>query len=390
MKRQMITVMVGLLFAVTPAQSPRALEPDRSVPQPPQAQAVPIALLVDIGSGQVLFQREADRRFMPASITKVMTTFVAFELIEQERLHPETVLQVSERTAQDWRRIGSTMFLDTGDRVTVDDLLHGITTVSANDGSAALAEGAGRSVASWVALMNGAAVKLGMHDSHFGTPNGWTDGGQTYVTARDLATLGTAMITRHPSKFRHFYGKREFTYNGITQSNHDPITGRVAGADGIKTGFTNDAGYGFLGTAQRGGRRLMMVVAGVDSARARDQAAVSFMEWGFASFGGRRLFPTGHIVGSARVQDGNAADVGLRLGGPLNLSVPQSSQANVRLRVVYDGPIQAPFTTRDAVADLEVSIDGMPPYLLPLYPDRAVGRANPAWRVLNGLAGMFR
>lgn len=391
MRRFHALTCAAMIAATGPGAHARPSPADGvAVSQPPSAYDVPIALLVDMGSGQVLFEREADRRFMPASITKVMSTFVAFELLENKRLHTERVFQVSPAVARDWRRVGSTMFLDVGQRVTVDDLLHGITTVSANDGAAVLAEGAAGSLPQWVALMNRTAAKLGMYDSHFGTPNGWTDSGATYVTARDLVTLGGAMIARHPSKFRHFYGKRAFTYGGITQTNHDPITGHVPGADGIKTGFTNDAGYGFLGTAQRNNRRLLMVVAGIDTARKRNEAAIALMEWGFASFNGQRVLPAGHVVGMARVQDGNASAVGLRLGGPLNLSVPQARPANVRLQVRYDGPIKAPFSTGDRVADLEVLVDGMQPYHLPLYADRDVARANPARRVVNAIAGIFR
>ena len=238
---------VALLFAG------QANAQDRENAGPPNANDAPIAFLLDLTSGQVLFAREEDRRFMPASITKVMTTFLAFEWMEEGKILPQQVVTVRPELWREWRGVGSTMFLASGARVTMDDLVHGVTTVSANDGAAVLAEGAAGSVDAWVAAMNAKASEIGMRDSHFGTPNGWMDDGRTFVTARDLSTLAAALIRKHPTKYRHFVGQTEFTYNEITQPNHDPISGKVPGADGIKTGFTNQAGYGFLGSAQRNG-----------------------------------------------------------------------------------------------------------------------------------------
>ncbi|MFT6609212.1 MAG: D-alanyl-D-alanine carboxypeptidase (penicillin-binding protein 5/6), partial [Qipengyuania sp.] len=220
----------------------------------PPAENAPIAYLLDASSGQILYARDIDRRFMPASITKVMTTFLAFEWMEEGRLFPQQVYGVRPDTFRKWHRKGSTMFLPADARVTVDDLLHGVTTVSANDGAVVLAEGAAGSVEDWVAAMNAKARDIGMADSHFGNPNGWMDDGKTFVTARDLGTLAQTMVTRHPTKYRHFVGAKGLKYNGIEQRNHDPIIGVVPGADGIKTGYTNQAGFGFLGSAQRDGR----------------------------------------------------------------------------------------------------------------------------------------
>lgn len=159
---------------------------------------VPIAMLVDMASGQTLYARNPDRRFVPASITKVMTAYTAFELMKQGKLAPGTRFTFSEAAADEWYRTGSTMFLDRGSETAVTDLLMGITTVSANDGSIVLAEGAAGSVDNWLDLMNAHADALGMHQSHFGTPNGWPDEGRTFTTARDLVTLAKALITEHP------------------------------------------------------------------------------------------------------------------------------------------------------------------------------------------------
>ena len=197
------------------------------IPEVPNAEDAPIALLVDVSSGQTLFAREEDRRFMPASMTKVMTTFLAFERMGQGKLFAQQVTAMRPETFKLWHGVGSTMYLAENAPVTIDALLHGVTTVSANDGAVVLGEAALGSVKAWVAEMNRTARAIGMRDSHYGTPNGWMDEGHTWVTARDLATLESAMIIRHPALYHHYVGARGFLYNGIVQRNHDPISGVV-------------------------------------------------------------------------------------------------------------------------------------------------------------------
>ena len=245
---------------------------DPELPAIPSAAEAPVAMLVDLTNGQVLHARNPDRRFMPASVTKVMTLYLAFELIEAGKLDPAQVFSMSPAIAEDWHRTGSTMFLEAGEQVRVDDLLLGIANVSANDGAAVLAEGQAGSLAAWTAEMNRTARALGMAGSHFGTPNGFPDEGRTFTTARDLVTLARAMIARHPDKFGYYIGRLGFDYKGIAQINHDPMIGKVAGADGIKTGFTNEAGFSYLGTARRNGQRLALVLAGVETGRRRSNA----------------------------------------------------------------------------------------------------------------------
>ena len=358
-------------------------------PEPalPSVEAAPIAYLVDAGSGQVLFAREANRRFMPASITKTMTAFLAFEWMEEGRLFPQQTISVRPDTFRQWNQVGSTMFLPADANVSVDDLLHGITTVSANDGSIVLAEGAAGTVADWLAAMNAKAREIGMRDSHFGTPNGWMDEGGTFTTAQDLALLGRTMIARHPSKYAHFFGSQEFTYNGITQRNHDPISGVVRGADGIKSGFTNQAGYGFLGSAFRDNRRLVMVVAGSPSGRERNRAARSLIEWGFAAFDSRLVFGADSEIAAARVQEGAERTVGLRAAGPIRIAYPKGSQPDIDLSVNYQGPLRAPIAAGERVAELVVRIEGMPDSRLPLYATKAIPKANLIERVINGVLG---
>lgn len=378
-----------LLIAPALAWSAAAGSAD-PIPAIPDPQTAPIALMVDLSSGQTLFARDPDRRFVPASITKVMTAFLAFELIEEKKLFPHQVFTVSKQAFADWHRVGSTMFLAERQRVTVDDLLHGITTVSANDGSIVLAEGAAGSVDEWVAMMNAKARELGMRDSHFGTPNGWPDEGRTWVSARDLATLAQAMFARHPEKYRHFFGHHRFKFNDIEQLNHDPVSGFVSGADGIKTGFTNQAGYGFLGTAQRGGRRLVMVIAAAPDGRSRNRASREFLEWGFNAFDSRRLFVKNTQIGTAQVQDGAADEVPLVAPGSIRVAAPAGTAPEVTLAIHYEGPLRAPVAKGEEIAELEIHVTGLPPSRVPLVAGASVPQANLLQRLGNGIAGLFR
>lgn len=374
-----LTILAAACLS-TPLGAKSAIEP--AIPREEDA---PIAYMLDAASGQVLFQRDVDRRFMPASITKVMTTFLAFEWMEEGRLFPQQVYGVRPETFRRWNRKGSTMFLPADARVTVDDLVHGVTTVSANDGAVVLAEGAAGTVEDWVAAMNAKAREIGMANSHFGTPNGWMDEGRTFVTARDLGTLARAMVSRHPSKYRHFVGATGLKYNGIEQRNHDPISGVVPGADGIKTGFTNQAGYGFLGSAMRDGRRLVMVVAASPTGRARNRASREFIEWGFRSFDSRTLFGKDARIASARVQQGGASRVGLTAQGPVRIWTPKGQTPEVKLTLRYEGPLQAPIAKGEEVAELVVSIEGMPEYRVPLVANEEVLEATVLQRVFNAL-----
>lgn len=381
----------ALALAGLAAPTAHALVPDPGpvLPAVPTAAEAPVALLVDIGSGQVLHARQPDTRFMPASVTKVMTLYLAFELIAQGRLDPGQVFVMSPGIAREWRRKGSTMFLSAGEQVRVDALLLGIANVSANDGAAVLAEGQAGSVAAWTDAMNATARGLGMTGSHFASPNGWPDEGRTFTTANDLVALARALITRHPDKFGYYIGRSGYDYKGIAQVNHDPMIGRVPGADGIKTGFTNEAGFSYLGTARRDGQRLVLVLAGVENGRLRARLAKAYVEWGFSAFDRRELFASGAVVGEARVQDGTARRVALKAAGPVSVNLPRGSSAPLVATIRYEGPLRAPLTAGQEVAVLEVSAEGIAPARIPLYAAEDVGTAGALDRIVNALAGLF-
>jgi len=380
-----------VLSAVASSLPAYALVPTTEVitPAVPQATEAPVAMLVDLTSGQVLHARNPDRRFMPASVTKVMTLYLAFELIEAGKLDPAQVFVMSPDIARDWRRTGSTMFLQAGERVRVDDLLLGIANVSANDGAAVLAAGQAGSIKAWTGQMNITARALGMTGSHFGTPNGWPDEGRTFTTANDLVTLARAMLVRHPDKFGYYVGRMGFDYKGIAQINHDPMIGRIAGADGIKTGFTNEAGFSYLGTARRNGQRLALVLAGVENGRLRGRLARAYIEWGFSAFERRRLFDPGAIIGEARVQDGSALGVSLVARGPISINLPRGNAGDLTATIRYEGPLQAPLAKGDQVAMLDVIGPGIASASIPLYAAKTVDIAGPLDRIINAVAGLF-
>lgn len=358
-------------------------------PANPPIQQVPIALIMDADAGTAFFAKDADRRFIPASLTKLMTVYTAFELLEQGRLLPQQRMPVSARTAQEWSGKGSTMFSVANTSLSVDTLLKAILTVSANDGCVILAEGAAGSIEGWTALMNANAEKLGMKDSHFNTPNGWMDEGRTYTSARDLATLTRALLTEHGDLYRRYFALPSFRYNNITQNNRNPILGYVEGADGLKTGFTNEAGYGFVGSAERDGRRLIMVLGGAESSSQRKKVARDFIEWGFAAWDAQRIYGKGEPVGRVDVQGGAVRHVAVAAANPVHVSVPHGQTADVAIKLRYQGPIAAPIRKGQRVGELRVEREGMSTASFDLIATEDVGEANAIQRLRNGLLGLF-
>ncbi|MEO0699848.1 MAG: D-alanyl-D-alanine carboxypeptidase family protein, partial [Pseudomonadota bacterium] len=346
---------------------------------------VPIALLLDADTGQVLFSRNVTRRFVPASMTKVMTLYTAFELIDSGQLDLRQSLTVSPKVWREWRAKGSSMFLNADERVPLSDLLTGIATVSANDAAIVVADEAAGSVPAWTAQMNAKARAIGMTQSHFGTPNGWPDEGRTFTTASDLVTLGRALVNDHPDKFARFVGITQFRYQNITQSNRDPMIDRVEGADGIKTGYTNESGFGYLGTAKRGSQRLMLVVGGANSNSSRARAARDLIEWGFGEFERRPLFSAGSTIAEARVQDGAERAVALIAERDIAVSVPKTLDPGLELNVVYDGPLRAPVAAGERVATLEIRIEGMETARVALLAAKDVGKAGFFGRIYNAV-----
>jgi D-alanyl-D-alanine carboxypeptidase (penicillin-binding protein 5/6) len=365
---------------------------------PPFETAANVAYMVDLSSGAVLYAKNADRRMPPASMAKMMATHVAFDLIRRSELDQNRMCTVRPETWQRWHgpAAGSTMFLSPGEQVSVRNLLHGIVTLSGNDATVALAECISGTEAAFVALMNRQSEALGLRNSHWGNPVGWPDNGVTYTTARDLATLAAATIRDHPQLYREYYGRREFTWGRtlganapITQGNRNPLLGRVQGADGLKTGHTQEAGYGFTGSADQNGRRIVMVVAGLSGFTQRIEESVKFMDWGFRAWQSRPLLRQGERIGEARVQLGSDSTVGLVAPRNLAVTYPSGLGQDIRARIVYEGPVKAPIAQGQHIADLVVQTGDTPPQVTPLVAERAVGEAGFFGRIWAGLMGLL-
>ena len=365
---------------------------------PPFQTAAPVAYMIDLSSGAELYSKDADRRMPPASMAKMMTVLVAFDLIKKGDLKLDQMMDVRPETWQKWHgpAAGSTMFLSSGEKVSVDNLLKGIVTLSGNDACVVLAEGISGTEEAFVNLMNRRAQELGLKNSHFGTSNGWPDGGVTYVTARDLAKVAQATIEEHPDLYKKYYSLPSFTWGktlgsgtDITQANRDPLLGRVQGADGLKTGHTEEAGYGFTGSAEQGGRRLIMVVAGLTSFNQRIDESVKFMNWGFRAWNSKPIVAKGKQVSTAEVQLGDAGEVGLVAPRNLAITVPAGTSPNITAKVVYNGPVKAPIKAGQHIADLIVQTPDGGPQTLPLVAASDVGEAGFFGRVWAGLKSLF-
>jgi serine-type D-Ala-D-Ala carboxypeptidase (penicillin-binding protein 5/6) len=376
-----------LLSSAAPAAAPQFDTPAK------------VAYLIDLSSGATLYAKNADARMPPASMAKMMTTEVAFELIDKGQLPLSKMCTVRPETWQKWHgpAAGSTMFLSPNEQVSVENLLKGIVTLSGNDASVVLAECIAGTEQAFTGQMNALAQKLGLTNSHFGTANGWPDSGVTYVSARDLATLARATIEHHPQLYKRFYSLPSFTWGhtlgsnqDITQQNRNPILGHVAGADGLKTGHTDEAGYGFTGSADENGRRLIEVLAGLPSWDARVQESTRLIQWGFNAWTAKPLFRSGAKIGTGQVQMGSSSAVALIAPRDLAVTVPAGlSGGATGMKIRYQGPIAAPIVKGQHVADLVITTSDTPPQIVPLVAGEDVGRAGFFGRIWLGFKQLF-
>ena len=352
-----------------------------------------VAYLLDLSSGAELVAKNADTPMPPASMAKMMTTEVAFELIAAGKLSTAKMCTVRPETWQQWHSAGSTMFLSPNEQVSVENLLHGIVTLSGNDASVVLAECIAGTEQAFAQQMNALAKKLGMTRSRFCNSTGWPDEGCTLTTARDLAILARASIERHPRLYKEYYGQPSFTWGrtqgsgqAITQGNRNPVLGKIAGADGLKTGHTEEAGYGFTGSAEQNGRRLVMVLAGLGSAGERIAESVRLMDWGFKSWQTRPLFGANARVGDAEVQLGSASTVPLVAPRAYAVTYPAGAiGGEPRMRISYQGPVKAPIAKGQQVAELIVTMPDGRSQRLPLVAGEEVGEAGFFGRLWLGL-----
>jgi serine-type D-Ala-D-Ala carboxypeptidase (penicillin-binding protein 5/6) len=366
-------MFASILLAATAPAAPVAYE-----------SAAPVAYLIDFSSGAVLFSRDADRRIPTASMAKMMTAWVAFEAIKAGKLKPKQTFQVKDATWTKWNNTGSSMFLKVREDVSVQDLLHGILTVSGNDASVVLAEGIAGTEADFAKRMTAEAKRLGMKNSRFGTANGWPDEGGTYSTAHDLALLANRIVTDHPALFRQYFGQHNLTWNGVTQTNRNPLLGAIAGADGMKTGHSDEAGYCLVGTVMQGKRRLLLVIAGLPTQAARINEARNMMKWGFDAFQSKPLFARGRFVTDIPVQLGDQSLIRVIAPRDLAATLPKGEEKPIRLTVRYKGPVRAPFIKGAELAQLVATLPDGSKQEMPLIAAESVDKADFFGRAWNG------
>ncbi len=346
------------------------------------------AILVDYETGTVLFEHNADLPMPPASMAKLMTMYLVFEALRDGRLSLEDEFVVSENA---WRKGGapsgtSSMFAELGSSIAISDLMRGVIVQSGNDAAITIAEGMAGSEDAFAEQMNEAADRLDLTGSVFTNPTGLPDPDQR-VTARDLAILATAIIREFPEYYA-IYSEREFTWNGITQSNRNTLLGMDIGADGMKTGFTEESGYGLIASAVRGDRRLVAVINGAESENERTSEAAALLDWGFEAFTRVSLFRPESTLAEAEVFGGTDATVGLVMTTALNVLVPNEAAGRMTAEIVYRGPLIAPFAAGETVGVLRVLLDGQEVANSPIVTAAGVDRGTLPQRAGDALADL--
>ncbi len=383
------TALAGVSAFADPALAQQRNQPARPAPRPAPPPTTPAnsplgpvdtvarqVLLIDFDTGAVLLDKASEERMPPSSMSKLMTMYVVFDLLKQGRLQLDQQLPVSERA---WRMGGSKMFVQVGSQVSVENLARGVIVQSGNDACIVLAEGISGSETQFAELMNEYGQRLGLRGSTFRNATGWPDP-EHRMTARDLATLARRIIADHPEYYR-YYNERSFRWNDITQENRNPTLARVAGADGLKTGHTEEAGYGLTASAVRGGRRLILVVNGLPSMRARAEESERLLEWGFREFDNVVMFRAADTVEEVPVYLGERAPVPLVAGRDLVLTLPRQWRRNLQARVRYDAPVAAPVSKGQELGRLFVSGQGVPDMEVPLIAGADVDRLGVISRI---------
>src|SRR5215471_7092020 len=361
--------------------APKKDEPNLSAPH---------AILIDAENGAVLFERDADRLIFPASLAKLMTAEYVFNEVKEGRLKLTDEFTVSENA---WRKggapsHGSTMFAAINSKVPVDDLLHGMIIQSANDACIILAEGIAGNETTFAEKLTERARAIGLAKSIFTNSNGLPDPDEK-VTTRELAMLARHIIRTYPD-FYQLFGQADYTWNKIRQQNRNPLLGAMTGADGLKTGFTKEAGYGLVGSAVQNGLRLIVVVNGVATAKERADEAKKLLEWGFRNFEQRVLFAEGQTIGAAKVFGGASSRVDLvAADGAVRVMLPKSGGEKLIARIVYTGPVPAPVTEGTRIGNLKVWRNNNLILTSPLKAAESVGKGNMSQRAFDAVTEMI-
>jgi D-alanyl-D-alanine carboxypeptidase (penicillin-binding protein 5/6) len=308
------------------------------------------ALVMDISTGEILLEKNSDKRTFPSSMTKIMTVLVAFEKIKNGTLSMDQEFLVSKKA---WKMGGSKMFIEVDKRVRVSDLLLGIVVQSGNDASIALAEGISGNEETFAIEMNNLGKKIGLIGSNFVNSSGWPDDNH-YTTAMDLALIAKYTIENHPELYQ-MYKLTDFTYSNIKQDNRNPLLLTFDGADGFKTGYTKAAGYGIVGSAEKSGRRLIIVLNGLDSSRSRAQESLRLMDWGFNNFELVNFYEKNELVFEANTWLGKKDKVDLIASNEVRVSIPKAQLSSANVDVLIEEPIQTPIKKGEIIANLQIS-----------------------------------
>ena len=355
----------------------------------------PTAILIEATSGAVLFEKNADELRAPSSMMKLMTAEVVFHAVKQGDIKLTDEYRVSENA---WRRGGapaggSTMFAALNSKVSVDDLLHGAIIQSGNDSCIVLAEAMAGNERTFAAdFMTKRAREIGLPRSTFANSNGLPDPGNK-MTVRELAILARHIMQTYP-EFYKLFGEKEFTWNKIKQPNRNPLLNSLEGADGLKTGFTKEGGYGMVGSAVQNGVRLIVAINGLEDPEDRATEAKKMLEWGFRNFEVRTVFAENQTIGYAKVFGGDSRSVALASHEPVKVMVQKNGTDKLIARIVYSGPVRAPFEAGQKVGLVKVWRGGNVAVETPVYATEAVGQGSTMRRAVDGVAelaiGLFR
>jgi serine-type D-Ala-D-Ala carboxypeptidase (penicillin-binding protein 5/6) len=371
-----------------PAAPAKAAAANPAQNAPPEQNAGPIdtqathAFIIESDTGTVLLDKNAEDRMPPASMSKVMTAYLVFDYLKQGRAKLDDELPVSEHA---WRTGGSKMFVPLGGRIKIEDLVRGMVIQSGNDACVVLAEGLAGSEEAFVDQMNQKAKEIGLTNSHFADVNGLPNPDH-YMSARDLATLALRTINDFPEYYK-MYGEKEFKYNNINQGNRNPLLYKDLGADGLKTGHTDEAGYSLLASAVRGDRRIILVLGGLPTMKARAQESERLLEWAFREYNNYKLFSAGDKVDDADVWLGAEGKVPMTVDKDLVVTLPRKSRKDMKVTVSYDRPVPAPIKKGDQIGKIVVTAPDVPPAETPLYAGASVDRMGVFGRVAMAAAG---
>ena len=347
--------------------------------------SAPHAILIEAQQGSVLYEHNPDELIYPASLAKLMTAEYVFHQLEIGKIKLTDEYRVSENA---WRKGGapshsSTMFAKLDSMVSVDDLLHGMIIQSANDACIVFAEALAGNEPAFGDLLTKRAREIGLAKSTFTNSNGLPDPGEK-VTTRELGMLARRIILTYP-EFYKLFGQKEFTWNKIRQFNRNPLLAMDIGADGLKTGFTKEAGYGLVGSAVQNGLRLIVVVNGEKDAKARADDAKKLLEWGFRNFEARILFSKGQTLGSAKVYGGAVGHVPLQASAPVRVMVQKAGGDRLIARIVYSGPVPAPVKAGEPIGQVKVWRNDNVVLQMPLHAAASVGKGNLTQRAFDAV-----